>query len=157
MLWLREVERKIVEDLGEVVFSVLGGEGDDVLEDDASSGMGPLGPHLDELFNASPDGLRGVFDVGVPDLMSSHSGHLKLVVLHDVHCHESSVVGVGLVLASCVVHVALYDVQDLPYQDYSCIPLLPVLVEGPVTQWLQQQVSMAQTIVVNKYFFDQHS
>lgn len=118
--------------------------------------MGPLGPHLHQLFNADLDCFGSVLDVGVPDLVGSHPSHLQLVVLHDVDCHQTPVVGVGLVVAPRIVHVALDNVQNLANQNDRCVSLLPVGVEGSVAEGFQEQISMAQAVVADKHFFYQH-
>lgn len=107
MFRLIEILRKVVEDFGEIVLSVFGGEGDDVLKDDASCGVSPLGPHFDKFLDTYSDGFGGIFDVSIPDLVGSHPGHLQFIVLDYVHCHESPIVGVCLVVAPRVVHVTL--------------------------------------------------
>jgi len=115
--------------------------------------MGPLGPHLDQFLQPCFDGFGGVFDVGVPDLVGSQPGHLQIVVLYDVYCHYTLVVGIGLVIAPGVVHVALDDVQNLANEYYGCVSLLPVVFEDSIAERLQQKVSVAETIVVNQHFF----
>ncbi len=64
-------------------------------------------PHLNKLLESCPNGFGGIFNVRVPDLVGGKSGHLQLIVLKDVNCHQTLVVSVGLVLGASVIHVAL--------------------------------------------------
>jgi hypothetical protein len=64
-------------------------------------------PHLNKFLESGPDGLGGIFNVRVPDLVGSKSGHFQLIILKDINCHQTLVVSVGLVLGASVIHVAL--------------------------------------------------
>ena len=156
VLSLLQIKRQEVQNLSEVVFPIFTGKGNDVFEDNAASRMSPFGPHLDQLLEASLDSFRRIFDISVPDLVGGESSHLQIIILDDVYGHNASVIRIGLIIAPGVVHVALDDVQDLPYQNDGCVSLLPVVFENPIAQGLEQQVCMAQAVVVYQHFLHQH-
>jgi hypothetical protein len=145
-----------IEDLAEVVFSVFAGEGDDVGENYAVGSVCEAGPHSYKFVEAKFYSFGGVFDIGVPDLIGGVSGHFEFIVFDDVDCHQSSVVGVGLIRASGVVHVAFDDVEQFSDEDDSCVSFFPVVFEDSVTEGSEEEVGVGEAVVVDEYFFDHH-
>lgn len=95
--------------------------------------MGPLCPHLHQLFDSSFNGFGSVFDVCVPDLIGSEASHFQIIVLHDVNSHQPTVIGICLIAAPRIVHVTLDDVENLANQNDSCVSFLPIIVKCSIT------------------------
>lgn len=91
--------------------------------------MGPLGPHLNQLFDTSLNCFGCILDVCVPHLVGSQPSHLQIVILHYINSHQPTVISIRLIVASRIVHMTLDNVQDLTYQNYSSVSFLPVIVE----------------------------
>lgn len=107
----------MLQDLWEVVLSILARKCHNILEDNSIGSMSPLGPHLGKLIESQLDSLRRVLNVSIPDLIGSQSWHFQVIILDDVNSHQSSIVSIVLISGPGVVHVALDDVEHFADQD----------------------------------------
>lgn len=140
---------QIIQNLTEVILTIFTRKSYDILENDSIGPVRKTSPHSHQLIKSKFYRLRSILDVSIPNLVSSHSGHLQFVIFNDIDCHEATIVCIGLLGTPRVVHMAFYDVKQFSDKDNSCVSLFPVVLKDPIAERTKKQVSVSQAVIVD--------